>query len=71
MIKAIITPLNTDLHFSVPENYVGKKVEVIAFIVDEPNDDLHSDITMTHFASEPSLAKDWLRKEEDEAWKDL
>lgn len=25
----------------------------------------------TAFASEPSLARDWLRPEEDEAWKDL
>ena len=27
--------------------------------------------TMTHFASEQALAKDWLLPEEDEAWKDL
>lgn len=25
----------------------------------------------THFASEDSLAKDWLKPEEDEAWKNL
>jgi hypothetical protein len=25
----------------------------------------------THLASEDSLAKDWLKPEEDEAWKDL
>lgn len=27
--------------------------------------------TMTHFASEKTLAKDWLSPEEDEAWQDL
>lgn len=32
-------------------------------VVEEP--------TMTHFASEKALAKDWLSPEEDEAWKDL
>lgn len=30
-----------------------------------------SDKLFTAFASEKSLAKDWLSKEEDEAWKDL
>ena len=29
------------------------------------------DSVYTHFASEISLAKDWLTSEEDEAWKDL
>ncbi len=26
---------------------------------------------MTHYASEKTLAKDWLTEEEDQAWKDL
>lgn len=29
------------------------------------------DQTLTHYASEKVLAKDWLLPEEDEAWKDL
>ncbi len=29
------------------------------------------DVTLTHFASEKVLAKDWLSPEEDEAWQDL
>lgn len=29
------------------------------------------DTTQTYFASENVLAKDWLKPEEDEAWKDL
>ncbi len=28
-------------------------------------------LTLTHFASEKSLAKDWLTQTEDEAWQDL
>ena len=30
-----------------------------------------SDKTLTHVASEIVLAEDWLKPEEDEAWKDL
>ena len=30
-----------------------------------------NDKTLTHFASQKTLAKDWLLPEEDEAWKDL
>lgn len=29
------------------------------------------DKILTHYASEEVLAKDWMLKEEDEAWKDL
>ena len=29
------------------------------------------DLTLTHLASERSLAKDWLTETEDEAWKNL
>ncbi len=29
------------------------------------------DLTLNHFASEKSLAKDWLTKTEDKAWENL
>lgn len=29
------------------------------------------DLTLTHFASEPVLAQDWLTETEDEAWQNL
>lgn len=35
MIRTIITPENQDLYLHIPESYVGKKIEVIAFAVDE------------------------------------
>ena len=35
MIRTIITPNNTDIHVSVPESYVGKKVEIILWTQDE------------------------------------
>ena len=39
MIRTIITPENTDVHISIPQNYVGKKIEVLLFASDEPEDE--------------------------------
>ncbi|MFW5657095.1 MAG: hypothetical protein ACOC31_06340 [Bacteroidota bacterium] len=36
MIRTIVTADNNILTLTLPDNYVGKKVEVIAFTVDEP-----------------------------------
>ena len=35
MIKATVTPKNTDLHISIPPGYVGKKIEVILYSLEE------------------------------------
>lgn len=35
MIRTIITPLNETISFDIPKNYVGKQIEVIAFVKDE------------------------------------
>ena len=37
MIKTIVTPESTDLVLSIPPNYVGKKVEVILYSIEEVN----------------------------------
>lgn len=37
MERTIVTPQSTDLHISIPEKYIGKRVEVIFFDVDEAN----------------------------------
>jgi hypothetical protein len=72
MIRTVVTPEAQNINIHLPENFVGKQVEVIAFtlndIAEQP--DL-KDKPMTHFASEKVLAKDWLTPEEDKAWKDL
>ena len=39
MIRTIVTPENQDIHLHIPESYVGKTIEVIAFAVDEPAPD--------------------------------
>ena len=35
MIRTVITPQNTDIHISIPENYVGRKMEVLLYATDE------------------------------------
>ncbi len=35
MIRTIVIPKNTDVHLSIPEDYVGRKIEVMYYPVDE------------------------------------
>jgi hypothetical protein len=37
MIRKVITPDKNFLSFNIPDKYIGKKMEVIAFTVDEPS----------------------------------
>ena len=72
MIRTIVTPENQHISITLPANFVGKQIEVIAFPIDEAVD-THDipDNLLTYFASEKSLAKDWLSPEEDKAWQNL
>ena len=38
MIRTIITPVDTSITLSVPENYIGKEIEVLIFDTDEIKD---------------------------------
>lgn len=40
MIRTVVTPDKNLLSFNIPDKYIGKKMEVIAFAVDEPSDDV-------------------------------
>lgn len=72
MIRTIVTPEQQDVFIRLPQNFVGKKVEVIAFTIDEATDKtIKSDIPLTYLASEKVLAKDWQTAEEDTAWQNL
>jgi hypothetical protein len=72
MLQTIITPQQTDIIIHLPESYVGKEVEFIAFTKDEATSKSNKNSeNLIHFASEKSLAKDWLTDEENEAWKNL
>jgi hypothetical protein len=68
MIRTIITPDEQQISILLPKGFIGKRVEVIAFSIDEPSivDDIE-----THFASEHILSTDWLTPEEDQAWENL
>ena len=72
MIRTIVTPKKQELSIQIPSNYVGKRVEVIAFTIDEAIDEVEkTDNIVTHFASEKLLSRDWLTPEEDTAWQTL
>ncbi|MCB9032685.1 MAG: hypothetical protein H6553_02495 [Chitinophagales bacterium] len=67
MLKTILIPDNNQVILKLPDNFIGKKIEIIAFTVEEAKT-VNDDTLLTHYASEKSLAKDWLTKEEDKAW---
>jgi len=69
MIRTVITPDKEKISIDLPQNYIGKKVEVIAFTIEETIEE--TDKPVTYFASEKVLAKDWLTSQEDAAWQDL
>jgi hypothetical protein len=35
MIRTTITPQNTDLHITIPQEYVGKELELLVYTIDE------------------------------------
>ena len=49
----------------IPENKLDIILAFVKFVLHEESSINNS------LLSEPSLAKDWLRKEEEDAWKDL
>ncbi|WP_121812911.1 hypothetical protein [Mucilaginibacter kameinonensis] len=72
MIRTVVKPSNRNISISLPEEFVGKQVEVIAFTIEEADNTAESmDNISTHFATETVLAKSWLTADEDEAWQDL
>jgi hypothetical protein len=50
MIRALITPDSNVVSFEIPEEYIGKKIEVIAFKLDEglpPNERINKKVNFT------------------------
>ncbi len=35
MVRTVVIPQSSDLHLSIPDSYIGKRVEVIFFDLDE------------------------------------
>jgi hypothetical protein len=40
MIRTVVTPATTDLHINIPNDYVGKKIEVLVFSSNEIKEEL-------------------------------
>jgi len=38
MIRTIITPENNDVHILIPDDYIGKRLEMLLYAADEPLD---------------------------------
>jgi len=50
MIRTTITPQNTDVHISIPQDYVGRKMEVLLYATDELVEEKpHDKSTMAQF----------------------
>jgi hypothetical protein len=39
MVRTVITPEKTDVHLTVPENYIGKEIEVLLYLKEEVNEE--------------------------------
>jgi len=50
----------------IPEHKVQEVIDFVQFLIEKENEQMSLSLV-----SEPSLKKDWLGAEEDEAWKDL
>ena len=44
MIRSLLTPQTNDLHIAIPDEYVGKKVEVLVFTYDDKEPSTTPDI---------------------------
>lgn len=72
MIRKIITPATQNISLEIPQEFVGKEVEIVAFLSNNVEENIeYQEKLASHLLSEQVLAKDWLKKEEDQAWKDL
>lgn len=76
MMKTTNSNINLPLNFNQVVDLVKQlpykeKLKLSEVLQKETKQKAENDSTLTHFASEEVLAKDWLLPEEDEAWKDL
>jgi len=72
MIRTILTPQQRSISINIPENFLGRQVEVIIFTIDEAVEEQNiSEKSLNYLASEMVLSKNWLSSEEDRAWQDL
>jgi ADP-glucose pyrophosphorylase len=82
MTSTIIMPNDAMLSVPIPPAYIGKQIEVTFALIDETSkiklsdmfrgvSSKENDYDFFYSVSEQVLAKDWLNKYEDEAWRNL
>ena len=42
MVRTVVIPQNTDIHFLIPLSYIGKEIEIIAFSKDDVKEEKKS-----------------------------
>jgi hypothetical protein len=51
MIKTIVTPQNNSLYLAIPNNYIGREIEVLLYAKDELQEEkIKPKKTMAHFS---------------------
>ncbi len=50
MIKTTIIPQNNSLNFTIPDNYIGREIEVLLYAKDELQQEIKPKKTMTDFS---------------------
>ena len=68
MIRTHITPQNRNISIAVPQNYVGKQVEVLLYTVDELEDEKPKANTMAQYKG--LLSKDEAKELQQQVTKD-
>lgn len=63
MIRTFITPGTSEISLKIPDEYVGRQIEIIAFSLEE--------VTTLQYPDPAALIQDWCNSDEDKAWKDL
>lgn len=73
MIRTIVKPIGHQMVIELPDSYIGKNVDILAFILDaeEASETLIQRKSFNSLLSEEVLSKEWLSKAEDEAWQNL
>ena len=68
MLRTSITPEETEIHLSVPQNYVGRKLEVLLYPIDELTENIKED---PHKKKPSDFAGTMSKKESEEIHKYL
>lgn len=58
MIRTILTAKSTDIHLSIPKEYIGKQVEVLLYTTEEVNEEKKSSNNVAFLRGSLNLTKE-------------